>query len=167
MNMRWRGVMRLVASISWVFLWFCGLPLRANGLCADVITTLVPQRVFRIPTAQLRRVEIRSCLPGAAENLQFVGWETRKAFPSLVLAVPDEAIVQLYMSGDVFVFETTGGAHTTVIAIVYEKGAKPRLAVREVIKDAVEITASEGKVRLSYSSLSGSKRDFTFDTGTE
>src|SRR5579883_667179 len=93
MNMRWRGVMRLVASISWVFLWFCGLPLRANGLCADVITTLVPQRVFRIPTAQLRRVEIRSCLPGAAENLQFVGWETRKAFPSLVLAVPDEAIV--------------------------------------------------------------------------
>ncbi len=167
MNIRWRGVRRMVASVSWMLLLSCGVPLRANQLCSDVITALVPRRVFRIPTTQLRRVEIRSCLPGAAENLQFVAWEARKSSPSLVFAVPDEAIVQLYMSGDVFVVETTGGAHTTVIAIVYEKGAKPRLAVREIIKGAVEITASEGKIRLSYPTLSGSKRDFTFDTGTE
>jgi len=93
-----------------------------RGVCDEIVTTLVPQRVFKIPTKRLLRVEIRSCMPGLTENLQFVAWENGATKPSLVLTTSDETIVQLVMSGGVFVIETTGGSHSDVFVILYDGG---------------------------------------------
>lgn len=140
--------------------------------CADIITTLLPQRVFKVPTNQLLRVEIRSCMPGATENLQFVAWENGAVKPSLVVTTPDETIVQLAMSGGVFVVETSGGSHDTVFVIVYEgaksfRSGKPKLALQAVTKGRVVITTSTDKVFIDYPDFRKEQHHLEYTTGIE
>lgn len=143
-----------------------------RAVCSDIVTTLLPQRVFKTPTNRLLRVEIRSCMPGETENLQFVAWENGAVKPSLVLTTPDETIVQLAMSGGVFVIETTGGAHDTLFVIVYEGGnsfrtGKPKLALQAVTTGRVVITASPDKVLIDYPDLRKEQHHLEYATGIE
>lgn len=138
--------------------------------CPEIIASLVPQRVFKTPTKALERVEIRSCGPGWTENLQFVAWENGSKTPSLVVTTSDETIVQLVMSGGVFVFVTTGGSHEFVFVIVYDGGedftaGKPRLALQTVTKDPVVIRSDENKVTIDYPNLRGEAQHVEYSTG--
>lgn len=140
--------------------------------CPEVITNLIPQRVFKKPTRLLRRVEIRSCLPGETENLQFVAWENNAMKPSLVVTTSDETIVQLVMSGDVFVIETTGGSHDSVFVIQYGgaesfRHGKPRLALDAVTKGHVVIKTDPYKVTIDYPDLRGETHHIEYSTGLE
>jgi hypothetical protein len=132
-----------------------------RDVCPEIVTTLVPQRVFKVPTKLLQRVEIRTCMPGETENLQFVAWKNGATKPSLVLTTSDETVVQLAMSGGVFAIETSGGAHYYLFVIVYDGGAsfrdgKPRLALQAVTKGPVFIQTSEDRVTGDYRTLGGS-----------
>jgi hypothetical protein len=143
-----------------------------RDVCPEIVTTLVPQRVFKTPTNRLLRLEIRSCMPGETENLQFVGWEGGATKPSLILTTSDETIVQIVMSGGVFVIETTGGSHDTVFAIVYEGGksfrtGKPRVALQAVTKGSLMITTNPNRVLIDYPDLRGEHQHFEYATGIE
>lgn len=143
----------------------CFVPLAAQSrtdrpLCDEILTTLIPQRVFRTPAARLPRVEIRSCMPGLTENLQLVAWEADARKPSFSVTTSDETIVQLAMAGAVSVVETTGGAHDIIFVIVYEGSAsllssKPRLALQAVTKSEVTITSNHQKFSIDYLNLRG------------
>jgi hypothetical protein len=139
-------------------------------VCDEIVTTLVPQRVFKVPTKQLLRVEIRSCMPGETENLQFVAWENGAMKPSLVLTTSDETIVQLVLSGGVFVIETGGGSHSFVFVIVYDGGTsfrdvKPRLAHQAVTKGGLVVKTEVDKVSIDYPTLGGEPRHFEYPNG--
>ncbi len=157
-----------------------GLPERLQGqllkmdrdVCPEIVTTLVPQRVFKRPTNSLQRLEIRSCLPGETENLQFVVWENNATKPSIVATTSDEAIVQIAMSGGVFVIETTGGSRDFLFVIVYEGGTsfrngKPRIALQAVTKGRAAIRTSQTRVSVDYPDLRGEQRHVEYPIGDE
>ena len=114
-------------------------------LCSDVITTLVPQRVFQVPTQKLPRVELRSCEPGVSETLQIAAWERSASRPSLVVETSRSTIVQLAMSSNVFVIHSAGGSSDGLQVVVFNQG-KPHLALEKYLRAAITIRLERDEV---------------------
>lgn len=141
-----------------------GQPLEKGEPCPVLLTTLAPQLMFRHPLNRLRRVELRSCRPGASENLQLVAWEDRSDKPSLVLETADSTVIQLFMRGSVFVIETARDAYDTLMVIVYEKG-RPRIALQQTVRDPATIAVSGDEVKITLRENQGPTRSYTYTIG--
>lgn len=136
-------------------------------LCPSVVTALVPQLIFRRPVTDLRRVEIRSCLPGTAEYLQLVAWEQRSPKPSLIVETDDFTVIQVLMRRNIFVIETARGAYDTVNVIVYE-GGKPRLALQQTVRDpAIIVTTPDDQVKVTLTPVHAETRSYSFSVTNE
>jgi len=136
-------------------------------LCPSVITALVPQLTFRRPVTDLRRVEIRSCRPGTAENLQLVAWEERSPKPSLIVETYDLTVIQVLMRCNIFVIETARGAYDTVNVIVYESG-KARLALQQTVRDpAIILTTPDDQVKVTLTPIHAKTRTYAYSITNE
>jgi hypothetical protein len=137
---------------------------REPRICDQLVTTLIPQRVFRVPDNQLPRVEIRSCAAGISEGLQLVAWQRGAFAPSLVVDTYRFTVAQLVMSGNAFVIQTAGGTTDVLQVIVYENG-KPRLALERFIKGYPTITTRYEEVRIDIPQEDGPGAQVSFPTG--
>lgn len=151
----------VVLSVSGLFLQ--ARASQESALCEEIVTTLVPQFIFKVPTSDLERVEIRKCFPGLADSLQLVAWQRAARKPSLVLETTDFTIVQLVMSGRVFVVETTGGTRDIVWVITYQSGV-PKLALKAITKGYAVVTSDYKRVSIEYPDLNKQIRQHSFDT---
>jgi len=138
-----------------------GQTIAPKGLCSEVVTLLVPQLVFKVPTSTLERVEVRKCLPGVSDSLQIAAWERDSVKPSLVIVTDDFTIVQAAMIGRVFLIETTGGPRDLIYLIVYESG-KPRLALKAVSKDRAQIISAGDKIAIKVTRTNGKVEHLSF-----
>ena len=96
--------------------------------CDEIVTTVYPGWLSRVPRQTLRRVEIRNCRVRDFGILQIVAWREGANVPDLVEDTDRFSIVKVAMSGDVFVLETAGASSNVVQVVLYENGI-PRLAI--------------------------------------
>jgi len=132
-------------------------------MCPELMTTLVVKRLPDRPTADQRRLEIRSCQPGVVGNLQLVAWEAGSRTPSLVVETYDYTVEELVIRGAVVVIETGRDSYDTVLVVVFEKGGA-RLALKETVWTLDKIETSSDAVKVTVTHLD--KKQDTYVYGT-
>ena len=135
-------------------------------LCDEVVTTVYPQWLSRVPRQELRRVEVRNCRVEDWGFLQIAAWSDHGQRPALVVETKRSTIVKIAMTGDVFVLETAGASSNVVQVVVYEKG-QPRLALSDAVKAYAHIDMSWKKVVVGLPQEEGPERVYEFATGEE
>lgn len=133
-------------------------------LCDEVVTTMYPEWISRIPRPNMRKVEVRNCRIGDWGFLQIAAWPDRGEQPSLLVETNRSTIVKIAMAGNVFVLETAGASSNVVQVVTYDKGT-PRLVLSDAIKAYARIDMSWKKVVVALPQQKGPERVYEFPTG--
>lgn len=137
-----------------------------SRLCSSLVTTLVPQLIFRRPISELRRVELRACDPDRSGNLQIAAWTQNAAQPSLIVSTDDFSITELAMSHNIFVIQTARDAYETVSVISFENGI-PKLAMQSTVRDAAKIVIDSESVSVTLTDAGGHSKSFKYRVSAE
>jgi hypothetical protein len=132
-------------------------------VCPTILTALLPQLVFNVPTDKLRRVELRTCSDG---NIQIVAWQDKAADPTLVLDTERITVVQLVMSNNVFFVQTAGGTTHRIQVILYRDGV-PKIGFDRFTKYEPSVRVTTQTVYMELSDGSGKVERRAFPTGRQ
>ena len=116
-------------------------------MCDRIVSLFATEFAYRVPNAQLARVEVRQCSAEDSATIQLVAWRTGGLSPSLVVNTYDFGVVQAVARANVFVVETGGATRDQVFVIVYD-GGEPKLALRRVTKGSARIIVSPAALDL-------------------
>ncbi len=97
------------------------------------------------PLGERQRFELRHC---GDDKIIVVGYERRKATPSLVFDTGDGYPRFLAQAENVLVFQSVGGASDHVYVFTFHAG-KPSLALRTATKDVIQVRQSNTELFLA------------------